>query len=97
MQQAFPELSLRRGLAMTAWDERQHWWLLSPEGEIVDPTVKQYPGGVVYQYTDVTDWSEEEIADAIPTGRCLNCGAPCYRDEQTCSEECYDSFRRALL
>lgn len=47
-----PELTLVRGFYHCPyWGEQQHWWLKDPEGNIVDPTVKQFPtkgAGAVY-------------------------------------------------
>lgn len=38
----FPELELRGGYSHTTMGCEVHYWLLSPDGEIVDPTVSQY-------------------------------------------------------
>ena len=44
MQIAFPELIRVRGHYLCLiWGERDHWWLTTPEGEIVDPTAAQFP------------------------------------------------------
>jgi hypothetical protein len=56
MQQTFPELrrvggivapadrSPREGVALV----QQHWWLLTPAGQVVDPTARQFGWPLVY-------------------------------------------------
>jgi len=41
-----PSLRLVRGWYIDAhWGEQEHWWCVSAAGEIVDPTVEQFPTG----------------------------------------------------
>ncbi len=69
MAVAFPELTRVRGhYYCTTWGERAHWWLVTPTGEIVDPTAKQFPSGGRGAYVK---WDETR---AEPTGMCPNCG-----------------------
>ena len=92
MQSVFPELILIRGhYHCMIWGERQHWWLTTPNGEIIDPTADQFPtkGGGVY-----IPWIE---GDLEPTGKCLECGEYCYDGNPTCSETCSFYFRYSLL
>jgi hypothetical protein len=87
MQKAFPELIRVRGHYFDVmWGERQHWWLETTEGEIVDPTASQFPtkGNGYYEKWDE---SQEE-----PCGKCMNCGDLCYMSKgfgmHACSENC---------
>lgn len=39
-----PSLTLVRGyFECPFWGRQQHWWCIKPNGEIVDPTIKQFP------------------------------------------------------
>lgn len=83
MADAFPELTRVRGRYLCPiWGERDHWWLIAPDGSIVDPTASQFPskGGGEY-----VEWDEAAIE---PTGMCPNCGGPCYDHNSLCSDEC---------
>lgn len=84
MLEAFPELRRVRGHYYDMmWGERGHWWLVDPDGNIVDPTAEQFPtkGGGHYE-----EWNE---SDTEPTGRCMNCGDLCYSPRfNACSDEC---------
>ena len=83
MQKVFPELTRVRGhYYCSSWGEREHWWLTDKDGNIVDPTARQFPtkGHGVY---DPWDESQPE-----PTGICPNCGEYCYNNDTCCSENC---------
>lgn len=83
MAAVFPELTRTRGYYMcVAWGRRDHWWLVDPEGEIVDPTAEQFPCRGTSQYVPWKEGSEE------PTGKCMNCGSYTYRATNACSPEC---------
>jgi hypothetical protein len=87
MQAAFPELQRVRGHYMClVWGERAHWWLVTPDGQIVDPTAAQFPSKWSGAYLPWVEGSEE------PTGRCPNCGGPCYGGGVCCSEQCHREF-----
>ena len=84
---AFPELRMVRGHYYDmVWGERGHWWLVTPNGETVDPTAAQFPtkGHGVY-----VEWNE---GDEEPTGKCPNCGTLCYGGDSCCSKECGESY-----
>lgn len=67
MAQAFPELKRVRGHYYDIhWGERAHWWLVTPDGHIVDPTAAQFPTQGRGHY-ELWDESEQE-----PTGKCIN-------------------------
>lgn len=94
MQAAFPELIRVRGQVMLSnlW-ERDHWWLKTPTGEIVDPTKAQfaqeyYSGGATVLWYQERDESEPE-----PTGMCANCGGLIYGGRDTvCSDSCARAY-----
>jgi len=80
MVAAFPELRLARGYYMDPIDGRRgHWWCVTADGTIVDPTAEQFwPHG---EYVELAD-------DEVPTGVCLNCGGDCFHLRAVCSDEC---------
>jgi hypothetical protein len=95
MRQVFPELELRFGFfhAAAPWGRRQHYWLRAPGGQIVDPTARQHPSGVLLPetdagYEDLADASPEELARKIPTGVCMDCGGEVYGGDTFCNESC---------
>lgn len=99
MQHQFPELRIALGHVETAlWGLREHAWLVTADGEIVDPTAKQFPG--------ILSYDEWKPGGEIEVGRCMNCGETIYEAVQSiedvepksiCSDECAESFRRSLL
>ena len=86
---AFPELELVRGHYWDLeWGKRQHWWLQTQEGEIVDPTEIQFPMGM----KEHEPW-DESLPE--PTGMCPNCGEYCYNHEDV-HDKCFDAYVAAL-
>lgn len=82
MAAAFPELKRVRGHYYDAfWGERGHWWLVAPDGSIVDPTKAQFPD----KNGEYIPWREGEEE---PTGKCMNCAAYTYGGKDCCSVEC---------
>ncbi len=65
MCKAFPELSRVRGHYIHM-GLHPHWWCVTPEGEVVDPTAKQYPDGGIYMPLP------DDFVD--PIGKCCECG-----------------------
>lgn len=92
MVATFQELRLACGLVHTFDGAEQHWWTVTPEGEIVDPTVAQF--GEVLEYEEL-DPDAPETRRRVPSGRCLDCGEYTY-GEQFCGEDCERSFRCSL-
>ena len=95
MHETFPELEKRFGFffASAPWGRRHHWWLRTPDGQIVDPTGKQHPNGQIFPesdagYEDLTDLDPEELRSKVPTGVCLDCGGPVYNGETFCNSSC---------
>lgn len=91
MLAAFPELRRVRGhYYCLVWGERSHWWLVAPDGAIVDPTACQFPSrGGVYE-----PWSEG--ADE-PSGKCPNCGGYVYGGGTVCSDLCAREYEAYLM
>lgn len=87
MVAAFPELKRCRGhYYCYAWGPREHWWCETAEGEVVDPTAKQFPSLGLGHYEPL----DESLPQ--PTGKCPNCGEYCYDGKSLCSEECEVSY-----
>ena len=83
MQEAFPELRQVSGFYFDAlWGRRTHWWLQTQDGQVVDPTARQFPTKGSGEYQEVVDTSE------IPTGVCKHCGCDVYNHDTFCSERC---------
>jgi hypothetical protein len=83
----FPELNRVRGFYdCCIWGRREHWWLVDPNNEIIDPTVDQFPSKGISPYVP-WDESKEE-----PTGRCLYCGDYAYRNRNCCGFDCFEKL-----
>ncbi len=87
MRLQFPELRAAAGFAHVTWGRDQHWWCVTPAGEIVDPTKAQFEYGVVLQYEEL-DLDDPETRRIVPTGVCPNCSGECYEGAYLCSERC---------
>lgn len=102
MKEEFPELELRKGhFFSTFWGKRPHWWLRDPNKKIVDPTSLQHPDGLYFppddcKYEDMTDLSDKELMEIVPTGRCADCGEDVYKNDSFCSKSCQDATERYL-
>lgn len=90
MQKAFPELTLCRGYVHSL---HEHWWLKTPDGEIIDPTATQF--AMIPEILRDSDYEEytPEKHGPEPIGRCLKCGDYCYEEtpganSSACSTEC---------
>lgn len=100
MQQAFPDLERRNGFFNSvSWGRRSHWWLRTPAGDIVDPSGCQHPDGLHFplescKYEDLTDCTETEMADRVPSGVCMNCGDSVYHGASACSSACEGALHR---
>lgn len=86
MVKLFPELRRACGFYHCAWGPRQHWWCVDAQGNIIDPTVTQFPPG---------EYQELGENDPKPKGKCMNCGDYCYDDPVACSPECKQELRVA--
>jgi len=90
MQKSFPELERVRGhYYCYVWGERQHWWLVDRDNNIIDPTMEQFPSKGRGRYEPWNEGAPE------PTGKCPNCGELIYSGDFVCGDICgreYVSF-----
>lgn len=87
MAEAFPELQRMAGHYICPLAGTQpHWWLLTPDGEIIDPTARQFPSQGQGEYQP---WPAEQ---PLPTGVCANCGEYAYDHQTCCSDECSRAY-----
>jgi predicted nucleic acid-binding Zn ribbon protein len=92
MAEAFPELQRVRGhYHCPIWGKRDHWWLTTEDGEIVDPTAGQFPSGGLGEYAPWEEGSPE------PTGMCPNCGGDVYDNKTCCSDKCSREYARFCM
>jgi len=100
MQREFTELTLVPGhVESLAYGVRSHWWLVAPDGGRVDPTLAQFPGGVL----SYAAWTP---GDCVRVGTCLSCAAPLWRQvmqlteapcrPEFCNDTCRSEFGRSL-
>lgn len=82
MAAAFPELRRVRGYYTCPFSGQRHthWWLVTPDGQIIDPTVEQF--------ASLGQGDYEEYTGPEPTGKCLNCGALLFVQEAFCDAAC---------
>ena len=75
MQKDFPELKVTNGFVELAFVEEPvtHWWCVTQEGVIVDPTSFQYEanGSPIMSYEEI---SEEHPERLFEKRKCMNCG-----------------------
>jgi hypothetical protein len=93
MQEAFPELTLVYGnYYCPIWGKRWHQWLVTADGEIVDPTAHQFPSNGTGEYV-------ARLPEELPVGKCANCGEEYYEpyDGTVCSARCGDAFSESLM
>jgi hypothetical protein len=57
-----------------------HWWAVTEDGQVIDPTADQFPSPLEYHPADESRGG--------PTGRCPNCGGLCYEHRYLCSDAC---------
>jgi hypothetical protein len=92
MAEVFPELRRVRGhYHCPYWGKRAHWWMVTPDGSIVDPTAIQFPSAGSGQYVE---WNE---GDEEPIGKCANCGGHSYASKGGNDTVCGDACARSYL
>lgn len=96
MVQTFPELRAVPGVAHTMnLGQHIHWWCEAPDGDVVDPTARQFVSeGGVSRYAEL-NLTSAEVCAQIRMGTCMNCGGDVYgypRKDTFCSEECEKDF-----
>ncbi len=57
-----------------------HWWAVTADGVVVDPTAAQFPSQLEYRPHDESK--------GPPTGKCPNCGGLCHNHNYCCSDKC---------
>lgn len=95
MATAFPELkrvrggvsAIMRNAHLDARTSHPHWWLVTPDGTIVDPTAYQFVEPIEYDPLDENDPLNH------PTGKCMGCGDLVYNGHYFCCEECEAAVR----
>ena len=86
MAAAFPELRRVRGHYVCPYQgPRPHWWLITPDGTVLDPTKEQF-------VSQGCHGTYEPYEGPEPTGECLNCGALVYGAETFCNSNCTSDF-----
>lgn len=86
MQIVFPELRIAKGM-VTILDngkDYQHQWLVDTEGNIIDPTKRQWVA--------IMEYNEIKSGDDEPVGKCYECGQWVYRgfyNSIYCGSDCY--------
>ena len=84
-----PSLRLVRGHYICPLDgEEPHWWCVNADGEIIDPTVRQFKtNGVGAEYIEYNGFSDccfcgESVYenDAVSVGNRILCSEKCYGD-----------------
>jgi len=84
-----PTLTLVRGhYYCPVWGKQPHWWAKTPEGEIVDPSKRQFPSKGIGDYEEFDGMVE-----------CSECGTRIPEEEGDyesnyvfCSYECHGRF-----
>jgi len=90
MVAAFPELKRVRGHYVTGRKEYPHWWCVTAEGTVVDPTAAQFDGLPGF-YEPHVEGSPE------PTGKCPNCGGYVYDGGTVCGDACALSYAAYVM
>ena len=90
MAAAFPNLKVRAGYYHCyVWGKRQHWWLETENGIVIDPTAMQFPSEGTCEYEFVEEGER-------PIGRCINCGGDVFKGSP-CRELCSKSCEKEAL
>lgn len=88
----FPELMRVRGHYLdVVWGPREHWWCVTSDGKIVDPTAAQFPTAGTGHYEPWTDGDEE------PIGKCLECGEYCWESQRGTDNFCCQKHEMAYM
>ncbi len=93
MVRAFPELTRVPGFVFAEGGARfEHYWCVTVDGEIVDPTASQFWG--------IRSYVPFQPGDVLRVGRCANCGEEIYKhvrklpakQRSICSKDCEDEM-----
>ncbi len=92
MKRAFPELKRERGnVYIRSGHHRPHWWLIAPNGDIVDPSNSQFQESYYGADNGIIEYIPL-IDKRVPKGNCMNCGDLCFDHGVACTESCYWSL-----
>jgi hypothetical protein len=90
MADAFPELKRVRGHYDAGHKRYSHWWLVTQDGAIVDPTEAQF--------VNVPGWHDpHDESGPEPTGKCPNCSGYVYDGGTVCGDVCADAYARYCM
>lgn len=84
---AFPELRAARGLVYG-----EHWWCIAPDGNIIDPTWRQFDSAQCELLYSALDETKPQ-----PTGYCTRCHGYAWNGAKFCSDDCADTCFRDQL
>ena len=74
LKATFPELKITNGFVAIFGDYVTHWWCVTQDGTIIDPTAVQF--GVVLYYDEIDDDHPERLYEKK---KCMNCGEYYYQ------------------
>lgn len=82
MIENFPELRLARGYFIDDYGAKHsHWWCVSSDGIIIDPTVDQFKSNFEISAARYEEYDELKHGP-LPIGRCYDCGSYIYAEDQ---------------
>lgn len=93
MRLQFPELRAAAGFVYCTWGRDQHWWCVTPDGTVVDPTKEQFQRVFMYEELDLLDPNDRA---RVPTGVCMDCGGDVYESKTFCSDQCESDYMAYL-
>jgi hypothetical protein len=88
MHKQFPELKRVRGYVwLQSGLKRPHWWLVTEQKQILDPTGSQFLMGY-YGINPIRDYEPFDESKGEPHGTCMNCGELSWYSASACSRAC---------
>lgn len=84
MRDAFPELTVTFGFA----NGREHVWLVTGDGEVVDPTVEQFGTPAKLSIKPV-DYQPFKPGDTVRVGKCRECGFAIFAEVEDLNDPKY--------
>lgn len=101
MIERFPELRATQGRVTDGVNRRWHYWAVTDEDEMIDPTASQFENVLWYEEADVDElWVEHGLdPDLGAVSKCQNCGSLTQNGffcSDRCSEEGMSALRQAV-
>jgi len=88
MNNFFPELILKSGFYIDQyWGRQKHYWLVTKDKVIIDPTAQQFPTKGKGSYIEIKKGQ-------TAFNSCKNCLVLCHEDEEFCSKKCKETFEQ---